>query len=282
MRIDDLLASSPVLALREHPHSARTIQRAAADGLLVPVLPGVFVRKGLDDDPVTRLRAVSAWSSPGVVHARTAIELFSGTSVSMPVELRSPNRDAPVPWLKVARGSVPREFRCRFHGVRTVTPAYACLELASTDRGETAFDFLRRRLVTPADLAAALPTFDGTHGNPERRRIATQAIRNPWSFAEARLQDLLLGAGITGWVANEPLRLGQVLLFPDIWFPELRLVIEFDGKEIHTDHLRFENDRWRQNLLVTEGFRVLRITWQMLMDEPFLVLQLVQAAIALT
>ncbi|MFT4110219.1 endonuclease domain-containing protein [Propionicimonas sp.] len=281
MRIDDLLDSSPVLARRAHPQHARTLQRAASAGYVVPVLPGVYARRDLAGEPETRLVAVTAWSPHGVVHARTAIELFCGTRISMPVQLRSPNRAAPVPWLEVTRGQVPPEFRRRYRGVRTATPAYACLEVASTDRGEAAFEFLRRRLVRPAELEAALPAFEGTRGNAERRRVAARAIRNPWSVAEARLQDLLTGAGITGWVANQPLRIGPALLFPDVWFRELGLVVEFDGEASHSDHAQFEGDRWRQNLMVTAGLMVLRITWQMLGETPLRVIQLVQAAIAL-
>jgi very-short-patch-repair endonuclease len=30
----------------------------------------------------------------------------------------------------------------------------------------------------------------------------------------------------------------------------------------------FESDRWRQNALVAQGWRVLRFTWAMLCDHP--------------
>jgi very-short-patch-repair endonuclease len=30
----------------------------------------------------------------------------------------------------------------------------------------------------------------------------------------------------------------------------------------------FESDRWRQNVLVADGWRVLRFTWAMLRDHP--------------
>ena len=42
----------------------------------------------------------------------------------------------------------------------------------------------------------------------------------------------------------------------------------------------FESDRKRQNLLVLHGWRVLRITWAMITDEPDLVIALVREAMA--
>lgn len=272
MRIDELLEASEILVLKKHPQTVRTIQRAAERGVLVPILPGVFVRPEFADDLAARLLAVSAWS-PGAVHGRTAVALLSGRAIPMPIELCSPNRAAPVRWLTVTRGSVPAGHRRRFRGISTVSAEYACLEVAVSDRGEAAFEFLRRRLVTPAGLAAALPAFDHTTGNAERRRIAGQAIRNPWSFAEAQLHDLLLRAGVDGWVANEPLRIGGVLLFPDMWFPAHRLIVEFDGEASHTGHEQFERDRWRQNTMVKGELRVLRFTWAMLTEQPYEVLE---------
>ena len=40
----------------------------------------------------------------------------------------------------------------------------------------------------------------------------------------------------------------------------IRLIIEIDGREFHTDPEVFESDRSRQNLLVLDGWRVLRFT----------------------
>jgi very-short-patch-repair endonuclease len=283
MRIDDLLAaSSGVLVLRDHPRSARTIQRAADRGVVAAVLPGVFLRPDHLGDPAARLLAVSVWSPSGVVCADTALQLFTGRPVSMPIRLRSPNRREPVPWLCVSRGAVPIEHRTRYRGIRTVTPAYAGLELATHDRGAAIFELLRRGLLTPDDLAATAAAFSGTPGNAERRRIATRAMGNPWSLAEARLHELLDSAGITGWVANRPLRIAGQVLYPDIWFRRQRVVVEFDGEAFHTSHPDFEGDRRRQNLLAAAGFRVVRITWAMLTDEPEAVVAVVRRVLAVS
>lgn len=216
------------------------------------------------------------------VHGRTAVALLSDKAVPLPIELRSPNRATPVSWLKVTRGRIPPEHRRMFRGIPVVGAEYACLEVAAVDRGEAAFDFLRQRLVTPNGLAAALPAFHGTSGNPERTRIARQAMRNPWSFAEAKLHELLLQAGVDGWVANEPLWIGSVLVFPDLLFPKHRLVVEFDGEAGHLTLEQFEHDRWRQNVLVKGGLRVVRITWEMLVERPNEVLETILCLLGLS
>jgi very-short-patch-repair endonuclease len=282
MIIDDLLAARGVLTLRDHPRQARTIQRAAVRGQLVGLLPGVFVRPEHAVDPAVRLLATSAWARNGVICGPTAVELLLGRPISMPIRLRSPNRATPVPWLSVTRGRVPAEHRRCYRGINTVSLDYACLEVAPVDRGEAAFDALRRCLVSPASLQAALPAFSRSPGNPVRRMVARRAITNPWSFAEAMLHDLLDAAGITGWVANKPMRLDGALVFPDLWLLRHRLAIEFDGEAVHSGHAQFEEDRRRQNLLVRHGIRVLRFTWTMLREEPLLVVRTIQATLELS
>ena len=78
MRIDDLLADSEVIRLSDHPRSARTIQRAAASGRLVPILPGIFVPPDRARAVGTRIRAACAWSPQGCIHSLTAVQLHLG------------------------------------------------------------------------------------------------------------------------------------------------------------------------------------------------------------
>ena len=65
----------------------------------------------------------------------------------------------------------------------------------------------------------------------------------------------------------------------DVIFRHLRLVIEIDGREFHSDPEVFESDRRRQNLLVLNGWRVLRITWRMITDDPDRVVEMVREAV---
>jgi very-short-patch-repair endonuclease len=56
-------------------------------------------------------------------------------------------------------------------------------------------------------------------------------------------------------------------------------VIEIDGRLYHTGAEVFETDRWRQNLLVLDGWWVLRFTWTMIEERPEEVIAMVLEAI---
>jgi len=85
---------------------------------------------------------------------------------------------------------------------------------------------------------------------------------------------------ITGWVTNHPVWLEGRRRYLDIAFVSRRVVIEFDGRMNHGP-AQFEDDRQRQNALVKDGWRVLRITWRML-EDPARLLALVRGVLALT
>ncbi len=62
-------------------------------------------------------------------------------------------------------------------------------------------------------------------------------------------------------------------------FRRLRLVIEIDGRFTTQAAEVFETDRWRQNLLVLDGWCVLRFTWAMIEERPEEVIAMVREAI---
>jgi very-short-patch-repair endonuclease len=52
----------------------------------------------------------------------------------------------------------------------------------------------------------------------------------------------------------------------DMLWRSHRLVAELDGRDYH--EARFETDREKDANLVAAGYRVLRVTWERLMDRP--------------
>jgi very-short-patch-repair endonuclease len=61
--------------------------------------------------------------------------------------------------------------------------------------------------------------------------------------------------------------------------PKLKLAIEIDGYEHHTDPDAFQRDRSRQNELVALGWTVLRFTWHDVVNRPAYVAQQIRQAI---
>src|SRR5207244_13099226 len=47
-----------------------------------------------------------------------------------------------------------------------------------------------------------------------------------------------------------------------------RLVVELDGRRFHSSRFAFERDRARDRALNAAGWRVVRITWHQLDDDP--------------
>jgi len=118
-------------------------------------------------------------------------------------------------------------------------------------------------------------------GNLERRRLLVESRARPWSAAERRLHRLLWQARITGWDGNQPVVIDGVKIYPDVLFAKHRLILEIDGRMFHAEREIFESDRRRQNLLVVNGWCVLRFTVRMIEDEPEVVIATIRAALAM-
>jgi very-short-patch-repair endonuclease len=54
----------------------------------------------------------------------------------------------------------------------------------------------------------------------------------------------------------------------DALWEEQRFAVELDSRGVHGTRKRFESDRQRDRILVAEGWRTMRITWQQLQEEP--------------
>jgi hypothetical protein len=64
----------------------------------------------------------------------------------------------------------------------------------------------------------------------------------------------------------------------DFAYPLIRLIIEVDGRAWHTTLEAFESDRLRDNHAQLAGWRVLRITYRMLLEEPEMVRDMIRRA----
>lgn len=96
------------------------------------------------------------------------------------------------------------------------------------------------------------------------------------SAAERRIVKVVRQAGLARPLLNEPL-LGHVA---DFLWPRQRLVVEVDGYGAHRHRAAFESDRKRDQQLVAAGYRVVRVTWRQLRDEPLAVIASLAQALA--
>ncbi|MEA2471086.1 MAG: hypothetical protein QOE38_2085 [Thermoleophilaceae bacterium] len=63
----------------------------------------------------------------------------------------------------------------------------------------------------------------------------------------------------------------------DAYWPAARLIVELDSWEFHHDRGAFERDRERDAVLQAAGYRVIRITWRRLTEEPAAVAALLRS-----
>ncbi len=79
---------------------------------------------------------------------------------------------------------------------------------------------------------------------------------------------VLLAAGLPRPRCNVELWVEGKRLEVDLLWQEQRLVIETDGEETHGTRAAFQRDRQRDQALTAAGYRVARVTWRQLEDEP--------------
>jgi very-short-patch-repair endonuclease len=96
------------------------------------------------------------------------------------------------------------------------------------------------------------------------------------SEAERRLLTLIERAALPRPRTNT--RVGRYEV--DALWPETRLIVEVDGFAFHGTRAAFERDRRRDADLTAMGFRVVRVTWRQLVDEPHLVVARLAGALA--
>jgi very-short-patch-repair endonuclease len=65
----------------------------------------------------------------------------------------------------------------------------------------------------------------------------------------------------------------------DFFWPTQKLVVEVDGYAFHGHRRAFERDRRKDAALVAAGYRVIRITWLQLTNEPFAVAAILASAL---
>lgn len=253
------------------------------------VLPEVYSTAGPGPaparGPMTFIRAVWLWAGPGAVIEGAAALIWQRRSdrpltevtVSCGRNLRPPRGpDWPI---RVRRHIVHEFWTVHWNQIVTVRSEYAIAQLLPAAGPALLDDAVRRRWVTVDQIAEVHRCLSSGRGSVVRGTILAAAEGGAISEAERLLHRHLRAAGIRGWRANAPVRLGSGYRIGDVVFEEVRLLVEIDGFAFHTDHTTFQDDRRRQNEFTVAGWTVLRFTWWTLMQAPELVLRDIQATL---
>lgn len=172
-------------------------------------------------------------------------------------------------------------------GVPTTSCARTLLDLAEVLHPEALAKAIDQaeilRLLDLTELESVLARNPGRRGLlPLRALLSTldPQTKLTKSDFERRLLRLLKKARLPTPEVNATLQLEGRRVEPDFLWRRERFVLETDGWETHRTRQAFERDRAKDALLLRAGYRVVRITWRQLCDEPALVVASVGAGLA--
>ena len=161
----------------------------------------------------------------------------------------------------------------RRDGLPLTSPARTLVDLAfdaSADELDRAVSEARALdLLRTGELERALERSPGRRGAAPTRAFLLREDQPGYtrSKAERQMRRLMNAAGLPVPVANAKVA-GYTA---DFLWREQRVIVEVDGYQFHGHRAAFERDRRKDMALSAAGYRVIRITWWQLRDEPFAV-----------
>jgi very-short-patch-repair endonuclease len=215
------------------------------------------------------MAAVLAGGPDTVLAGRSAAALWRmRNSARTVVDVISPRR-VDLVGIEAHRITLPDDEVTIEREIPVTTPARTLFDLAavvSRQDLKAAFDEAEvRRLTSPTSLDALLKRHPGRRGTTALRRILDEVGKSvPTSSLERRFLGLLDAHHLRRPEINRLSDYGEL----DATWPDQRLIVECDGFATHGTRTAFERDRAKDRELVVAGWRVIRITWRQLTDEP--------------
>jgi hypothetical protein len=276
---DDLLRGrlppSPFTAVEAEQRGVarRTLYRLLACGAVVRPLRGVYVHAADDLDLELRMRCVAKVCPPHCVATdRTAawmwgVDVYPWRDRALPLpldvfSLRGKSRTRRDDVRGGQRDLKARDLVRAAAGVQVTTPLRTALDLAcGLNRYEAlaAVDALMRvHALTTEQLFAEIVRFRGRRGVVQAREIVALATGLSESSGESWTRLAIHDDGLARptpqvWVGEA----GQLLYRLDLAYEHLRVAVEYDGEEHHSDDVDVEHDERRRRWLEEQGWVVI-------------------------
>jgi very-short-patch-repair endonuclease len=255
-------------------YSPFQIRRRVRRGDWLRVYGAALAYRGCRLTSTVRAAAVHLAVPGSVLAGPTAAWWYGLDAPSDPVHLwLGPANHRRLPDVRSYRDPLSPDDVRRADGMAVTGPGrtvFDCLRVLPEAEAATLLDrALQRGWTSMAELVSRTRAHVGRRGAPRLVRLLRTVGNGTRSPAERQAVAILRSAGISGWLANAEIRDGRgVIGFGDLVFPAARLVVELDGWAHHSDPVRFQHDRTRQNRLVAAGWTVLRFTWRDLVERP--------------
>jgi len=172
------------------------------------------------------------------------------------------------------RAALPGDEREVVEGIPVTSLARTLFDLASTlSRRELERAFHEaevRQLTGKLSVPRLLRRYPRHRGSRALRGIL--AAKRPEGISrndfEERFLALLDAHGLPRPRMNAAVHLRGRFFEIDCLWDDDRLAVELDGGAVHRTRSAFHGDRERDRILVAEGYRTARVTWDQLRDEP--------------
>lgn len=251
------------------------------------VLNGYYVCATAAADTTQRVRAALRIHPPGAFASHlTAARLYglpvpASSDLHISVFDRNDRRQRTGVRSHVARADTTVELR---RGVRVSSPSDTFMALATlldlVDLVVVGDALVKRGLATPAVLVAAA-AHSGERGAIRARKAARYVRAGVDSPMETRLRMLIVLAGLPEPTVNYILRdlAGDWLARFDLSYPDLKLIVEYDGRQHADDAAQWEGDIERREFLADGGWKLVVVTSKGIYREPERTLQRIAEAL---
>jgi very-short-patch-repair endonuclease len=173
------------------------------------------------------------------------------------------------------RGSLPADEIGRVQGIPVTSVPRTTFDLAGTLRerevGRAWNEMEVRGLTDSLSVPHLLERYPGRKGSVLLARLANRTTlsvgitRNDFEEAFLTLVD---AHGLPRPRMNAPVHLRGRFYEIDCFWEERRVAVELDGGGAHGTTRAFQKDRERDRILVAEGYRTARITWDHIHQSP--------------
>lgn len=240
------------------------------------IFRGVYVLRDAPVTPELRTRAALALHPPDAFASHlSAARVFGLPVPDLPGEHVSVLRKADrrcrpgIAGHVAPAGAVAVSYR----GIRVSSPLQMFVELAGVlslvDLVVVGDAMLRVFKTAPAVLVTACAESSARHA-PAARVAAAYVRDRVDSPMESRLRMLLVLAGLPEPVVNHAIRddHGEVLARLDLSYPQLRLIVEYDGRQHAEDTAQWRRDLARREMLDETEWRIIVVTADGIYREP--------------
>jgi very-short-patch-repair endonuclease len=296
VEIDEMVPAEPAaLALAARQHGVLSSAQLAAAGLgrgwvrhrvargwLRRLHRGVYLVGPLEAEYSRAMAAVLA-VGPGAVlsHYPAAVLWALRPTREGAMHVTTGQRDRRGrPGITIHRAMLHPKDLTRRQGIPTTSAARTILDIAATEPTtelERAFNEagLQRR-ISPRSLNEQFSRYPHHKGTAALRQLLASEPRLTRSDAEILVLDLIRRAQLPRPETNTRIEGYEV----DLVWRERKLIVEIDSWAFHSTRRSFEEDRRRDQRLLNNGWRVIRVTARQLTHQPEAVVATLATALA--